>query len=822
MRLLADLRYALRLMRQSPLFTFIAVASLAAGVAASTAIFSLTDALFSRPRAGITNPDRVVDIGRAEGNGDGFDNFGYPLFQMLRERSTLFESMAAAELGPNPMSFGDGSSSERVFALLVSNTYFHVLGTQTAAGRFFLPEEDRMPGERPVVVLSHAFWQKQFGGRQEIVGTSLPLNGRGYTIVGVAEEGFTGTTIIAPDFWVPFAMAPEVRGNPGSDILTSHEAVWHPAVGRLKPGVTRAQAQAELNTIFAGVKQERPDPYARRDWSIAVEPSGRIPAPGRAPTLGFLGLLFGLTGIVLLIACSSVAGMLLARATARRREMATRLAIGADRGRLIAQLLTETVVIFLLAALAAMFLTFWLVRALGSFMPALPVPVVVDLHVDLRAFLFALALALATGVMFGLSPARHALRLDLAAALHGQHATGDRRRLALRHSLVIGQVALSLLLLVTTGLFLRALQAAADIDPGFDPRSVDMVRLDTTLAGYREQRAVVFLDRLMERVRMIPGVEAVATSRATPLEGSRRGLGALAAPGTTSADGTDLWQADWDIVSPDYFRTLHLPIVAGRAFSERDREEQPWVAIVNETFARRAWPSQDAVGQRLRQYLGRDRTNGRELQIVGVAHDAKYATLGEPTPNFIYVPEAQQPQTTINVYVRHAAGRSVTDDVRASVRALEPRLPLLQTQTLESAIAIGLLPQRVAAWIAGAVGMLGLLLAALGLYGLTAFSVAHRTREIAVRMAVGATPRAVLSLILGGSARLAAIGTVIGLVLAVGASVLMRSVLMGLGTIDMPAFVGAATVLAAVLLTAAWWPAARATRLEPTEALRAE
>lgn len=822
MHVFADVRHALRLLARSPLFTITAVLSLAAGIAASTAIFSLTDALVLRPRAGIADPDRVVDVGRASGRGTGFDNFGYPLFQMLQARATAFESMAATEFAPNAMSLGDGTSSERVFGLLVSGNYFQLLGTRAAAGRFFLAEEDRTPGTHPVIVLSHVFWQRRFGGRTDVVGTTLSLNGRPYAIVGVAEAGFTGTTFVTADFWVPFAMTPDVRGNPASDVLTSHDAVWHGAIGRVKPGVTTTQARAELNQIFAAIKQEQPAPYAERDWQMAVAPSARMPVAAREPVYGFLALLFTLTGIVLLIACSNVAGMLLARATARRREMATRLALGASRGRLLTQLVTETIVIYLIAVVASLLLTFWIVRALGSFMPMLPVPVALDLDVDIRAFSFALAIALATGLAFGLSPARHALRLDLATSLHGQYATSDRRRVTLRQALVVGQVALSLLLLVTTGLLLRALQASAQIDPGFEPRHVEIVTLDVSLAGARDQQAVALVDRIAARLRTLPGVEAVAASRVTPLEGSRMGLGDIAAPGTTSPDGTDVWPADWDIVSPDYFATLRLPIVAGRGFTDRDRDGQPGVAIINETFARRVWPGQDAVGQRLIQYTERDRGGAQELTVVGVARDAKYARLDETTPSFIYVPFAQQPRPSVSLYIRHAAGRAVQEDIRTTITTVEPRLPAPPSQPLERAITIALLPQRIAAWIAGGAGSLGLLLAALGLYGLTAFAVAQRTREIAVRMAVGATPRAVLHLILGSSARLAALGTAAGLLLAFAASLVLRSVLIGLGEFDVTAFAAAAVLLTIVLLVASWLPARRATRLDAAATLKGE
>ncbi len=822
MTLLVDLRYACRLLARSPIFSLTSVVSLAVGIAASTAIFSITDALLLRRPTGIVDPDRLVDIGRSSADG-GFDNFGYPLFQALRERSTLFESMAAIVLGAEPMSLGDGTSSERVYAGQASASYFQLLGTRLAYGRFFLPDDDRVPGERPVIVLSHAFWMRRFGASPDIVGRQVQLNGLSYTVVGVAEEGFTGSTIIAPDFWVPISMAAHVRGNPGNlDLLTSHDAVWHWAIGRLKPEVSRAQARDELNGILAAMKQDRPDAYAQRAWSIAVEPSAVIPTPGRGPVTAFIGLLFALTAIVLMIACSNMAGMLLARATARRREVATRLAVGADRRRLMAQLLTETTAIFLVAGLVAMLLAFWLVRGLESFLPALPLPIAVDFRVDFRVLTFALGVALITGLVFGLAPARHALRLDLAPSLHGEHLTTDRRRFALRHALVVGQVALSLLLLVTTGLFLRALQVAADVNPGFDPTNVHVVTLDTSLAGYRDQDAVRFVDRVLERVRAVSGVEVVGTSRMIPLFGGGMSLGGLRAPGTTSPAGTDEWSADWDVVSPDYFRALRVLIVQGRGFTDADRDGATLVGIVNETFARRVWPGQSAVGQRLLQTTNRNRAEDRPIEIVGVARDAKYRSLGDGPRNFIYVPFAQQPSTEVNFHVRHATGRRVVDDVRAIVQALDSRLPVLQTQPLEEAIGIGLLPQRLAAAISASVGTVGLLLAALGLYGITAFSVAQRTREIAVRMALGASSASVLRMVLRQGGRLAAIGGGVGLLLATAAGLLVRSLLHGVPALDPVSFASAGAVLVSVLLLATWFPARRAAEMNPMQALRSE
>lgn len=817
MPVFADIRYAVRVLTRSPLFALTAVVSLAIGIAASTAIFSLADAMLLRPRIGIANPETVVDIGRSV-NGEGFDNFGYPLFTVLRERTTTLERMAAMQLGPESMNLGDATASERVFGALVSGNFFEVIGTRVAAGRFFLPEEDRTPGTHPVAVLSHAFWTARFKADPATIGTTLRLNGLPYTIIGVTEPGFTGTTIIGADFWVPFAMEQHVR-NGDTSLLQENNAVWHTAIGRLKPGVTTQQAQQELNAIMKAYFTDRGDERVAR-WGIAVAPSARIPVPAQTPVIGFIAVLGTLTGLVLVIACSNVASMLLARALNRRREVATRLAVGASRSRIIMQLLTEGLTLAVLAASVSVPVTIAVVQLLRSVQPDIPIPLVLDLRVDPRVLGFALLLAVVTTVAFALLPAMQSTRFELAPALHGANATSDRRRAWLRQSLVAGQVAMALLLLVAAGLFLRSLQEAASVDAGFNAENVDILQVDLRLAGYRNATAVAPTEELIDRFKVVPGVTSVATSRMIPLQGGGLGLGGLRLPGYVGPNGRDSVDADWDVVSADYFRTLEMPIVKGRAFTAADRENSPRVAIINETLADRLWPGRDPIGQQILHQYERDRE--RPLQVVGVARNSKYRSLSESARNFIYVPMTQQFMSDVTFYVRRAPGSSQLAAMRQVVRAFNPALPVIYAQTLDTATAIGLLPQRIAAWIAGGVGTVGLLLAALGLYGLTAFSVAQRTREIAVRMALGATREAVLSLVLRQSARLAGIGAVVGLALAIGVSVLLQNLLIGIQPIDPLAFGTATVLLVAVLLAASWAPARRASKMDPMRALRAE
>jgi len=815
---LTDARHALRLLVRSPIFSVTAVVSLALGIAAASTIFSLTDALLFAPNAGVRNPAEVADIGRAN-EGSGFDNMSHPAFVYLRDHTQTMVGMAAVDFAGGPMSLGENGTSERVIGTLVSGNYFDVLGTRAALGRFFRPDEDLVPGERPVVVLTHDFWMRRFGGDPDILQRTLRINNREFSVVGVAEPGFRGASLVGTDVWVPMAMVAVARGLPTSELLTEARGVWHVAIGRLKPGVSRAEALAELNTLMEAYKAS--EPRANPRHTIALEPTSRVPGPVRLPFLGFIGLLFALTGALVAIACSNVAGMLMARAAARRREMATRLAVGASRGRLILQLLTETVVLFAAAGVSAIPLTFWLVGLLESFLPALPVIINLDLVVNLRVLLFAMGIALLTALVFGLAPARHAMGGDLAPALHGANATVDRRRFRLRNALVVAQVALSLMLVVTAFLFLRTLQNAARTDPGFTTANIQLASIDVGLSGFREQQAVDLIERLQARVAGISGVTSVAASRMIPLQGSSFGLGRIRIPGRQAGpESSDELDADWNVVSPEYFETIGMRVREGRGFTPTDRPDTPMVAVVNETFARMAWPGRPAVGQRF-MHERRDNEE-RPIEVVGVVADAKYRYISDPPTPFVFVPLAQQPMTDITLFVRHAEGRAVAGEIRAAVAQVESSVPVMFLQSFEDAAAIGLVPQRVAAWIAGGVGTMGVFLAALGLYGLMAFLVAQRTREIAIRMALGASTGNMQSMVLKQAAWLGAGGGVIGLVLAGVIGTLMQSLLVGVPPVDPLSFGLTAALFAVVLAAACWSPARRAARTDPAVALRAE
>ena len=816
MALTTDVRHAVRLLGRSPVFTATSIVSLALGIGAAATIYSLTDALLFEPTVGVKEPSRVVDIGRAN-EGSGFDNMSHPMYRNLREHSQTVD-VAAVDFGGGPMSLGTDGTSERVIGTMVSGNYFDVLGTRPALGRFFRDDEDRVPGERPVVILSHALWTRRFNSDPTILDRPLRLNNREFAVVGIAEEGFQGSSMIGTDLWVPMAMVQVVRGRPDSSMLDEPRGVWHVAIGRLKPGISMPQAKAELNAVNEAYKKS--EPRANQHHTINLAAMGRIPGPVRTPFLAFIGFLFALTGALLAIACSNVAGMLLARAATRRREMATRLAVGAGRGQLIKQLLTETMVLFVAAALVSVPLTYWLVSLLAGSLPPLPVVLALEFGVNLRVMLFAFGIALVTGVIFGLAPARHALGADLAPMLHGGNSTVDRKRFRLRNSLVTAQVALSLMLVITAFLFLRSLANAADTDPGFKTANIEIAGVDVSLSGYREQQAVELASRFRARLKAIPGVESVANARMIPLQGSGFGLGSVRVPGVQGDRDDGRFDSDWDVVSPEYFETIGMPIVEGRPFRDSDTVGAPWVAIVSETFVKQAWPGQSGVGRVFMQQVGDDKE--REVTIVGVARDAKYRYISSANAPFIYVPMSQQPIPVMEFYVKHAPGRQVAQEIRTVMAQVESNVPIVMLQSFDDAVSLGLLPQKLAAWIAGSVGTIGVFLAALGLYGLMAFLVAQRTKEIAIRMALGASHGDMRAMVLRQAAALGAIGVVIGLVLAGAIGTLAQTLLVGVPPIDPASFGGTALLFLIVLAIAAWTPANRAAATDPATALRSE
>jgi len=821
-----DLRYAVRLLRRQPVFAATAIVSLAIGIGANTTIFTIANALLFKTPADVVEPDRLVDIGRSQ-DGEGFDNGSYPNYRDLRARNSAFTDIYAYKLGAEPMSLGGRDGAERIFGNMVTTNYFTILGTRARIGRLFTDSDSDQPGAAPFVVLSHHFWQRRFDGDPQVIGRTLQLNGHPFTVIGVAPEGFHGTTVLTTDLWVPLTMVGELSARRTASILTSREAVWVVMGARLKRGVTVRQAQADVAAIGRALEQEFPD--ANRGKGLRVEASAPLPGNG-APVAAFVAVLMGLVVVVLAIASANVTGVLLARASERRREIAVRLAIGAGRGRLVRQMLVESSLLFLIGGVAGLGLARAMTTAVVSLLPTLPVPIDVSLPLDVRAVGFTLTLSLVAALLSGLVPAFHASRAAVSGALKTD-AQGGPDRVRLRQAFVVGQVALSLVLVVGAGLFVRGLQRAATIDPGFDPHGVELAFLDLSLSGYTDTTGAEFAQRIVERVRALPGVSDATLSAMMPLGLSRMGLGGLSLPGAPRppvgqrGPAPPGWlDADWNVVEPGFFKAMKLPLTSGRDFTAADRRGAPWVVIVNETAARRMWPNENPLGKVLVHHL--DRTGGpdslRPMTVIGVAKDAKYASLGEGSTAFVYVPNLQQyvPRTTI--VARPADGRRIAAEIRSVVAAMNPDVPIVQSQTLDEYVSVGLVPQRIAASVAASLGTVGLLLAALGIYGVTAYMVTSRTREIGIRMALGAHAQNVVAMVLRQGATLTGIGTIVGLALSAALSQLVASLLFGIGAVDPVTFTGAAALFGAVGLVACYAPARRASRIDATEALRHE
>ncbi|HXT49418.1 MAG TPA: ADOP family duplicated permease [Thermoanaerobaculia bacterium] len=809
------MRQAARGLRRRPLFTLTAGVSIALAIAGNAAVFSLADALLLRPRPGIVEPERLVDVGRSD-RGGGFDTFSYPTFVDLRDRNQVFTGLAAYDVEPSPLGLAVGGGAVRVHGGVVSGNYFEVLGTSMALGRAFLPEEDRPGAAEMVTVIGHALWRERFAAEPQVLGRVVRLNGRPFTVVGVAPPGFEGSSVVAVDLWVPAAIAHVLEGR-SADSLSDRRGAWLVGIGRLRPGVTVEQAQAAMRLF--GEELARAYPTELAGQGLVVTRSHRLPGALHGLVGGFVGLLAALVLVVLLVACSNVAGMLLARGLERSREVAVRLAMGGSRVRIVSQLLAESLLLASAGAAGGLLGAFAMTRVLARLQPVLPLRLALDVRVDARVVAFSLGFTFLAALAAGLVPALRAVRTDPARALRAQSSSPARSHGRLLQGFVLAQVAMSVLLAVSGLLLARGLSRARDVDPGFEAAGVELAELDLRLAGYTAESGPAFAEQLLERSAHLPAVRAAAWTRVVPLGGSGMGMGALRVPGA-AADAPSL-EVDWNVVSPSYFSTLRVPVVRGRSFTDADRTGAPLVAIVNETLARRAWGSQDPIGKTLVQDENGD-GEPHSLLVVGVARDGKYRSLGEDPRAFIYVTLAQHYTPELTLLVRSAPGTSSLPSIRSLLREMDPALPLVGAASLPERAAVGLLPQRLAASLGGGSGVLGLLLAAIGIYGMTAFAITQRRREIGIRAALGASHLALLRVAAARSWVVVAAGAAVGIAIAAALARVLGSLLFGLPTLDPVSFLGVPLLLAAMAAAASWLASHRVIARAPAEVLKSE
>jgi predicted permease len=800
--LLRDLIYAARTMRARPGFTAAAAATIAVGVCATTVVFSLVATLLLNPLP-VPEPDGLVVVDEIHRGGTermmGATSFSFSRYEAYREASRdVFADLAGHRILEGSLRAGD--TAEVANMVLATANYFDVLGVRPAHGRFFASDANR--SGRGTAVLSYATWTTRFGGDPSAIGRTVYVNSKPYEVIGVAPRGFTGTLVALPiDIWVPASAG---DGTPrGGDRLT--------LFGRLRRDVAPQSAAAALGVIARQVPPDRP---GTEIVAASTRPLTPLPAFARGPATGFMAMLLATAGLVLLIASANVAGMLLARASERAREIAVRMAIGAGRGRLVRQLLAESVLLVAAGAAAGVLLTGWVISLLTSFQPPVPMRVAFDFGVDARVLAFACGVALVTGVLAGLAPALQTAKRSVLPGLRdGGHGSGTRRT-RLRGAFVVVQLALSLLLVVTAGLFARTMQKALAADVGFNPDGVVVGDIRPAAHGYDDARTRLLQRQLLERVRALPGVEAAALAEWPPLAGNERR--SAVRPDDTGADGAGEVTVSAAAIGAGYIEALQVPLVAGRAFTAADGAGAPEVAIVNETLARQLWPGASPLGRRVRMAE-------RSLEVVGVTVDGRYSTYTEPQRAVLYVPLEQRPAGGATLLVRsRMEGPAALAAVRRELAAIDPNMALEQAMPLPSLIGMTLFPQRMAATVIGVFGAAGLLLAAIGLYGVLAFHVAARRREIGIRMALGAPRSGVMRLVMRDSSRLVLAGTAIGLLGALPLAPLLRSLLYGIAPVDPVAFAGGSLLLLAVALVASYVPAHRASRVDPTIALRSD
>jgi predicted permease len=802
-----DVRYGLKLLFKDRGLTAIAVISLALGIGANTTIFSLANAFLFRPLP-VQDPDQLVSLYSTLEGSARFGSMSYPTYVDVRDRSSVFSGLAAYSWVPLGVKPPGTKEAEVILGELVTGNYFSVLGVEPHLGRGFLPEEDQTPGRHPVIVISGELWRTRFGSDPDLIGKPVRVNGMSFTVVGVAPEGFRGVTVgVSSQAWVPMMMADLVYPS-SLPRLEVRDSWWLQPIGRLEPGVSLEEARAATSVIATQLEEEYPE--LPPGIGISITPISRFLMPLGNAVPGFVGILMGVVGVVLLIACSNVAALLLARAVERQREIALRQSLGASRRRILRQLLTESVMLSALGGWMGWLLALWAVDILQSLELPFPLPLNFDLGLDGRVLGFTIALSILTGLVFGSAPAWQTARADLTTALKEQGGLlgGVVRKSRMRRGLVVAQVALSLVLLIGAGLLARGLSQAQKIDPGFDDENILLLTLSLSLGGYGEEEGRRFYDELTERIHSLPSVRSVTVAQSVPPSLVDGTWTMYEVDGYDPPPDEELI-ASYNVVGPGYFEALGIPLVWGRGIEEQDRKDSQPVTVINETLAHRFWPGEDPVGRTIR-------IMGEEQVIVGVAKDVKYATLGEAPRPYFYLALRQHYREMATLQVRTEGDpRLVAGTVLREMQNIDPDMAVWGLKTMNEHLHGSTFTTRMATSLIGVFGLLALVLAAVGVHGVVAYSVSHGTHEFGVRMALGA-------MVLEEGMRTVLIGVGIGLALAMAVTRTLTSLLYGVSPLDWMTFVVISVVLAIVALAACYIPARRAANVEPSQALRCE
>ena len=807
-----DLRFAGRMLVKSPLFTGIVVVTLALGIGLNTAVFSMVEALLLRPLQGVRESSRLVQLYRSWPGPELYGSNSIPHFWDVRTRTKDVFVGAASWSFENVSITADGRPS-LVFAQMVSADYFDVLGVTTTRGRLFRPEEDEGRGAHPVIVLSEAGWKGLFGGDPDIVGKEVPLNGQNVTVIGVAPSVFKGAMpMVQPSLWIPLMQLGQIRPGGAGNFENRGNNTMN-IVARLKPGVTYAQARARLDALELELRAEFPDDYEDSGITMVKQDEAGIHPTMRGAQVGLSAVVMAVVVILLLIACVNVANLFLARARDRSREMAIRLALGARRGALIRQLLVESLCFSLVAGVAGLLVATWAISLANGVTLPMDIDFAPDLRLSPMVLAFSLTATLATGVLFGLVPALQATRPALIPALKGEAPAGASRSRTSK-GLVIGQMALSIVLLVCASLFLTNLRSATALDKGFESENMLIASLDPSLQGYARGNSEQFYRHLAERLTARTEVRAVGLIDNVPL-GFRNNDRDVEIPGYTPAknEGMSVNNAR---TGPGYFAAMGIPLLKGREFTAQDDSGAVRVIVVNERFVARFWAGQEALGKTFR-------TAGRDYTVVGVVPTGKYQRLGEDPRAFMWFHMAQTWNASMEIVIRTTGDpAAVIPILREEIAALDPNLPLSNVRTMDKHLGISLLPARLTGAALGVFGILGLLLASVGMYGVMAYSVSQRTREIGIRMAIGAAASDVVRLVMTQGLTLVLVGTAIGLGGAFAAARLLAGVLYGGASFDPMTFTLVPLVLIAVAAVATFAPARRAAAVDPAITLRAD